>query len=77
MTTKEKAERYDALRTAIEFYYKQFSVYRSYANAESMSVGAVGMMLLVAKARKWDELQGKSKGMAADSIFDEGEDICS
>ena len=35
------------------------------------------MMLLVAKARKWDELQGKSKGMAADSIFDEGEDICS
>ena len=35
------------------------------------------MMLLVAKARKWDELQGKSKGMAADSVFDEGEDICS
>ena len=35
------------------------------------------MMLLIAKARKWDELQGKSKGMAADSIFDEGEDICS
>ena len=35
------------------------------------------MMLLVAKARKWDELQGKSKGMAADSVFDEGKDICS
>ena len=35
------------------------------------------MMLLIAKARKWDELQGKSKGMAADSVFDEGEDICS
>ena len=35
------------------------------------------MMLLIAKARKWDELQGKSKGMADDSIFDEGEDICS
>ena len=35
------------------------------------------MMLLVAKARKWDELQGKSKGMAADSALDVGEDICS
>ena len=33
------------------------------------------MMLLVAKARKWDELQGKSKGMAADSALNEGEDI--
>ena len=42
MTTKEKAERYDALQTAIEFYHKQFSTYRSYANVESMSVGAVG-----------------------------------
>ena len=35
------------------------------------------MMLLVAKARKWDELQGKRKGMATDSGLDEGEDICS
>lgn len=42
MTVKEKAERYDALQAAIEFYRKQFSVNRSYANTESTGVGAVG-----------------------------------
>jgi hypothetical protein len=42
VTAKEKAERYDALQAAIEFYRKQFSMDRSYANTESVSVGAVG-----------------------------------
>lgn len=42
VTVKEKVKRYDALQVAIEFYRKQFSIYRSYAYTESMSVGAVG-----------------------------------